>query len=149
MSEFFRIINSVNDWLWTYVVIVLLVFCAVYFTVRIRGVQFRLLKDMWRVIVDRPVGEESAVDGDANEVRHRKIGSFQAFAVSLSSRVGTGNLAGVASAICVGGPGAVFWMWIMALFGAATAFIEATLAQFYKRRGKDSVSYTHLRAHET
>ena len=138
MSEFFRIINSVNDWLWTYVVIVLLVFCAIYFTVRIRGVQFRLLKDMWRVIVDRPVGEESAVDGDANEVRHRKIGSFQAFAVSLSSRVGTGNLAGVASAICVGGPGAVFWMWIMALFGAATAFIEATLAQLYKRRGKDS-----------
>ena len=138
MSEFFQIINSVNDWLWTYVVIVLLVFCAVYFTVRIRGVQFRLLKDMWRVIVDRPVGEESAVDGDANEVRHRKIGSFQAFAVSLSSRVGTGNLAGVASAICVGGPGAVFWMWIMALFGAATAFIEATLAQLYKRRGKDS-----------
>ena len=128
-------------------VIVLLVFCAVYFTVRIRGVQFRLLKYMWRVIVDRPVGEKNApdaqacgaaADGGANEVRHRKIGSFQAFAVSLSSRVGTGNLAGVASAICVGGPGAVFWMWIMALFGAATAFIEATLAQLYKRRGKDS-----------
>ena len=147
MNEFFRIINSVNDWLWTYVVIVLLVFCAIYFTVRIRGVQFRLLKDMWRVIVDRPVGEKNApdaqacgaaADGGSNEVRHRKIGSFQAFAVSLSSRVGTGNLAGVASAICVGGPGAVFWMWIMALFGAATAFIEATLAQLYKRRVKDS-----------
>ena len=127
--------------------IVLLVFCAIYFTVRIRGVQFRLLKDMWRVIVDRPVGEKNASDAQAcgaaedsgaNEARHRKIGSFQAFAVSLSSRVGTGNLAGVASAICVGGPGAVFWMWIMALFGAATAFIEATLAQLYKRRGKDS-----------
>ena len=147
MNEFFRIINSVNDWLWTYVVIVLLVFCAIYFTVRIRGVQFRLLKDMWRVIVDRPVGGKdapgaqacgAAEGGVANEARHRKIGSFQAFAVSLSSRVGTGNLAGVASAICVGGPGAVFWMWIMALFGAATAFIEATLAQLYKRRGKDS-----------
>ena len=66
------------------------------------------------------------------------IGSFGAFAVSLSSRVGTGNLAGVASAIFIGGPGSVFWMWIMALLGAATAFVEATLAQLYKKKGKDS-----------
>ena len=79
---------------------------------------------MLRVIVEKPGGQ--------------KIGSFHAFAVSLSSRVGTGNLAGVASAIFVGGPGAVFWMWMMALFGAATAFVEATLAQLYKRRGEDS-----------
>ena len=120
----FEILNILNDYLWTYVVITLLVFCALYFTFRLKGVQFRRIGDMVRVIVEKP--------GD------RKIGAFQAFAVSLSSRVGTGNLAGVASAIFVGGPGAVFWMWMMALFGAATAFVEATLAQLYKRKGEDS-----------
>ena len=119
----FEVLDILNDYLWTYVVVTLLVFCAIYFTIRIRGAQFRMLRDMLRVIVERPDGH---------------IGSFQAFAVSLSSRVGTGNLAGVASAIFVGGPGAVFWMWMMALFGAATAFVEATLAQLYKRRGEDS-----------
>ena len=141
MDQLFRIIDTANDYLWTYVVITLLVFCAIYFTVKIHGAQFRLLKDMWKVIVDKPIFEKSpekqAAGKDAGS-ELKKIGSFQAFAVSLSSRVGTGNLAGVASAIFVGGPGAVFWMWMMALFGAATAFVEATLAQLYKRRGKDS-----------
>ncbi|MGM9698375.1 MAG: alanine/glycine:cation symporter family protein [Prevotella sp.] len=135
-------INSLNDFLWTYVVIVLLVGCAIYFTVRSKGVQFRLLKDMVKVIVDRPLYNnkvsETTSSANVESEKLKKIGSFQAFAVSLSSRVGTGNLAGVASAIFVGGPGAVFWMWVMALFGAATAFVEATLAQLYKRRGKDS-----------
>lgn len=120
----FDILNILNDYLWTYVVITLLVFCALYFTIRLRGMQFRLIHDMVKVITEKP--------GKQN------IGAFQAFAVSLSSRVGTGNLAGVASAIFIGGPGAVFWMWVMALFGAATAFVEATLAQLYKRRGEDS-----------
>ena len=120
----FDILNILNDYLWTYVVITLLVFCALYFTLRLKGVQFRQIGDMMRVIVEKT--------GD------QKIGAFQAFAVSLSSRVGTGNLAGVASAIFVGGPGAVFWMWMMAFFGAATAFVEATLAQLYKRKGEDS-----------
>lgn len=120
----FEILDILNDYLWTYVVVTLLVFCALYFTVRTRGVQFRMICDMVRVITEKSGS--------------RKIGSFQAFAVALSSRVGTGNLAGVASAIFVGGPGAVFWMWVMALFGAATAFVEATLAQLYKRRGDDS-----------
>ena len=83
----FEILNILNDYLWTYVVITLLVFCALYFTFRLKGVQFRRIGDMVRVIVEKP--------GD------RKIGAFQAFAVSLSSRVGTGNLAGVASAIFV------------------------------------------------
>lgn len=141
MDQLFRIIDTANDYLWTYVVITLLVFCAIYFTVKIHGAQFRLLKDMWKVIVDKPIFEKSpekqAAGKDAGS-ELKKIGSFQAFAVSLSSRVGTGNLAGVASAIFVGGPGAVFWMWMMALLGAATAFVEATLAQLYKRRGKDS-----------
>ena len=120
----FELLNVLNDYLWTYVVVTLLVFCALYFTLRLKGVQFRMIGNMIKVIVEKP--------GD------QKIGAFQAFAVSLSSRVGTGNLAGVASAIFVGGPGAVFWMWMMALFGAATAFVEATLAQLYKRKGEDS-----------
>ena len=120
----FELLNIINDYLWTHIVITLLVFCALYFTFRLKGVQFGRIGDMLRVIVEKPGGQ--------------KIGSFQAFAVSLSSRVGTGNLAGVASAIFVGGPGAVFWMWMMALLGAATAFVEATLAQLYKRRGEDS-----------
>ena len=120
----FELLNIINDYLWTHIVITLLVFCALYFTFRLKGVQFSRIGDMLRVIVEKPGGQ--------------KIGSFHAFAVSLSSRVGTGNLAGVASAIFVGGPGAVFWMWMMALLGAATAFVEATLAQLYKRRGEDS-----------
>lgn len=136
------LLDVVNDYLWTYIVITLLVACALYFTIRSRGVQFRLLKDVWHVIADRPLFGEvgsNTVAVDAHpEKKKKKIGSFHAFAVSLSSRVGTGNLAGVASAIFVGGPGAVFWMWVMALFGAATAFVEATLAQLYKRKGADS-----------
>lgn len=116
-----HILDLLNDWLWSYVVITMLVVCAVYFTIRMRGMQFRLLSDMVRVIFERP--------------GNKQIGPFQAFAVSLSSRVGTGNLAGVASAIFVGGPGAIFWMWVMALLGSATAFVESTLAQLYKRRG--------------
>ena len=138
LQELFQILNHINDYLWSFVVISLLVFCALYFTFRIKGVQFRLLGDMLKIIVERPIRKTSvAVDSSPRE-GVKKIGSFQAFAVSLSSRVGTGNLAGVASAIFVGGPGAVFWMWMMALFGAATAFVEATLAQLYKKKGEDS-----------
>ena len=126
--EFF---NTLSDWLWTYVVITMLVGCAVYFTWNLRAVQFTMLPTMLRNLF-RPS------DQPIESIGKRRISSFQAFAFSLSSRVGTGNLAGVASAIFVGGPGAVFWMWVMALLGAATAFMEATLAQLFKRRGKDS-----------
>lgn len=122
------VLNSINDFLWAYVVIALLVGCALYFTIRTRGVQFRMPGEMIRIMLGRDTGKS-----DRN-----KIGSFKAFSVALASRVGTGNLAGVASAIFVGGPGAVFWMWVMALLGSATAFVEATLAQLYKRRGRDS-----------
>ena len=138
------VMELINDYLWTYVVIVLLVFCALFFTIRLRGVQFRLLRDMWKVIVNRPIhptpssATDHALSSDDAADELKRIGSFQAFAVSLSSRVGTGNLAGVASAIFVGGPGAVFWMWVMAIFGAATAFVESTLAQLYKKKGKKS-----------
>lgn len=134
------IIDMLNEYLWTYVVIVMLIGCAIYFTIRTKGVQFRLLKDMFKVIANRPIyiNKVEKENLSTEDERLKKIGSFQAFAVSLSSRVGTGNLAGVASAIFVGGPGAVFWMWVMALFGSATAFVESTLAQLYKRRGEDS-----------
>lgn len=151
-------LSDVNDFLWTYIVVTLLVFCALYFTIRMRGMQFRMLGDMVRIMLgrDRKAAEKSSSSSDLSDQSdlsdlsdlsdqsdaaadsRSKIGSFQAFAVSLSSRVGTGNLAGVASAIFVGGPGAVFWMWVMALFGAATAFVESTLAQLYKKRGEDS-----------
>ena len=84
---------------------------------------------------------ESAVDSVGDQVKgkeKRHISSFQAFAVSVATRVGTGNLAGVATAIVIGGPGAVFWMWLIALIGSATAFVESTLAQLYKQKHKDS-----------
>ena len=129
METLSRWIGGVNDVLWTYVLVAALLGCAVWFTLRTRGVQFRLLGEMMRVL------GESAGSGPKGE---RHVSSFQAFAVSLASRVGTGNLAGVATAIVVGGPGAVFWMWVIALVGAASAFVESTLAQLYKRRGRDS-----------
>lgn len=128
MDEILRQIATASDLLWTYIVITMLVFCAIFFTVRLRGMQFHSLGEMLRSLFASTPAKK---DG-------KHISSFQAFAVSLSSRVGTGNLAGVASAIAAGGPGAVFWMWVMALLGSATAFVEATLAQLYKRRGPDS-----------
>ncbi len=132
MNETMKILESINDALWTYVVIAMLVGCALYFTIRLRGLQFRYIGEMLRCFIpSRHSKNEATTEENA-------INSFQAFAVSLSSRVGTGNLAGVASAIFVGGPGAVFWMWVMALLGSATAFVEATLAQLYKRRGHKS-----------
>lgn len=124
-----ELLNQVNDALWGYVIIVALVGCGIWFTIRSRFVQFRMIGEMLRLLTDssaKPTGSE------------KRISSFQAFAVSLASRVGTGNLAGVATAIVVGGPGAVFWMWVMALFGAATAFVESTLGQLYKQPHKDS-----------
>lgn len=152
MDTFFLLLQQANDFLWGYIVITALVFCALFFTYKIRGVQFWMLRDMIKVMTGRPIFNSSKApaatsnrpspsDGTSPndaDAHLKKIGSFHAFAVSLSSRVGTGNLAGVASAIFVGGPGAVFWMWVMALFGAATAFVEATLAQLYKKRGADS-----------
>ena len=130
-------INQLNDALWGYVIIAALVGCGLWFTVRMRGVQFRMVGEMLRLLTDsasRP--QDVGADGSTSETKH--ISSFQAFAVSLASRVGTGNLAGVATAIAVGGPGAVFWMWVMALVGAATAFVESTLGQLFKRKHQDS-----------
>lgn len=121
-------VNSVVDWgnnlLWTYILIGLLIGLGVYFTFATKFVQFRLFKEMFRVITEKKDG----TDG---------ISPFQAFTISTASRVGTGNLTGVALAISIGGPGAVFWMWMVAIIGMATAFIESTLAQVYKVRDGD------------
>ena len=122
-------ITSINDVLWTYILIIMLLGCAVWFTIKTRFVQFRMFKEMVRLLGD----STSKAEG-----KEHHISSFQAFAVSLASRVGTGNLAGVATAITVGGPGAVFWMWIIALLGSSSAFIESTLAQLYKVKGQSS-----------
>ena len=130
MESLQQIIDSANDLLWSYVMIAALLLCAAYFTLRSGFVQFRMIGEMFRQLVNS--NERHRDEG----VKH--ISPFQAFVVSLASRVGTGNLAGVATAIAVGGPGAVFWMWIIALLGAANAFVESTLAQLYKRRSADS-----------
>lgn len=133
------LITSVNDVVWGYVLIFALVGCGVWFTIRTRFVQFRMVGEMLRLLTDSAVDIVETQVKERNDTGRRKhISSFQAFAVSVATRVGTGNLAGVASAIALGGPGAVFWMWVIALIGSATAFVESTLAQLFKRRHKDS-----------
>ena len=131
------LITQVNDAVWGYVLIAALVGCGLWFTFKTRFVQFRMVGEMFRLLTD------SAVDTVSEQIQEKqgqqkRISSFQAFAVSVATRVGTGNLAGVASAIAVGGPGAVFWMWVIALIGSATAFVESTLAQLFKQKHKDS-----------
>ena len=121
-------ITQLNNALWGYVLIAALLGCGIWFTWRTRFVQFRMMGEMLRLLTDSAISTS----------REQYISSFQAFAVSVATRVGTGNLAGVATAIAVGGPGAVFWMWLIALIGAATAFVESTLSQLFKRRHSES-----------
>ena len=122
-------LSNINDVLWSYILIAMLLGCALWFTIKTKFVQFRMIGEMIKVLSESTSKQEG---------REHHISSFQAFMVSLASRIGTGNLAGVATAITVGGPGAVFWMWIVALLGSSSAFIESTLAQLYKVHGKDS-----------
>ena len=131
-----ELITQINDAIWGYVLIGVLVACGLWFTWKTKGVQFRMIGEMFRLLTDSATsGTNDLTDKNAG---HKHISSFQAFAVSVATRVGTGNLAGVATAVAIGGPGAIFWMWIIALLGAATAFIESTLAQLFKQRRKDS-----------
>lgn len=111
-----------NDILWSYVLIVMLVGLGIWFSLRTRFVQVRCLKEMVRLLKE----------GVGQKTEHNHISSFQAFCVSTASRVGVGNIAGIAIAIVSGGPGAIFWMWIITILGSATGFIESTLAQIYK-----------------
>ncbi len=131
-----ELITHINDALWGYVLIGVLVACGLWFTWKTKGVQFRMIGEMFRLLADSAIsGTGTLSDKNAG---HKHISSFQAFAVSVATRVGTGNLAGVATAIALGGPGAVFWMWVIALIGSATAFVESTLGQLFKQRHKDS-----------
>lgn len=113
------VISVLSNWLYTYILVALLLAAGLYFTLRTRFVQLRMFGESFRVL-----REEKHEEGG--------VSSFQALMISTASRVGTGNIAGVSIAICLGGVGAVFWMWLVALLGGASAFIESTLAQIYK-----------------
>ena len=119
-------IGAVNDWVWSPALVGLCLVAGLYFSLRTRFVQVRRFGEMFRLLFGS-AGKEKKKTG---------ISSFQAFAMALSGRVGTGNIVGVATAIGFGGPGAIVWMWIIAFFGAGSAFIEATLAQIYKEDHK-------------
>ena len=119
-----KIVSVINDIIWSPALVVLLVGAGLYFSIRTRLVQVRRFGLMVRSLF---APAEKGPDG-----RRKGISSFEAFCVALSGRVGTGNIVGVATAIALGGPGAVFWMWVIAFFGASTAFVESTLAQLYK-----------------
>lgn len=116
------IVASANDFLWSYVLIVMLVGLGVYFSFATKFVQLRLLGEMFR-LMGEGVGEKA---------KKHHVSSFQAFCISTASRVGVGNIAGIAIAIVSGGPGAIFWMWVIAMIGSASGFVESTLAQIYK-----------------
>lgn len=117
--------DPISHFIWTYILVYLLLGAGILFTLFTRFMQFRLLGHMMRITFQRRAAGATG------------ISAFQAFATSLASRVGTGNLAGVAIALWAGGPGAIFWMWMTALVGLATAFIESTLAQVYKEPHRD------------
>ena len=118
------IVSHINDALYSYVLIILLVAGGLYFTFRCRFAQFRMLPEQLRVVRERPADDKG-------------VSSFHALMVSTASRVGTGNIIGVSTALCLGGFGSVFWMWVIALLGGATAFVESTLSQIYKKRGAE------------
>ena len=123
MNWFENLVNQVNNVMWNQnLLVVLLVVSGIYFTFRTKGVQFRLFGHMIKLITERTKEKKEGVS------------SFQAFCISTASRVGVGNLAGVVAAVSVGGPGSVFWMWVVALLSSGTAFIEATIALLYRER---------------
>ncbi len=123
MENFEAFVKTANNIIWSNALIYLLLLAGIYFSIRLRFFQVRLIKDMFKTMME---GDKSAAG----------ISSFQALAVSLSGRVGTGNIAGVATAIFIGGPGAVFWMWAVAFLGSGSAFVESALGQIYKRKEK-------------
>ncbi len=128
LEKFSATIGFINGWLYYPILIILLLGIGLYFTIRTGFMQGRLFKESIKVVLEKPDKEGS-------------VSSFQALMVSTASRVGTGNIVGVSSAICMGGYGAVFWMWVVAMIGGASAFIESTLAQIYKRRDENGDSY--------
>ncbi|THA25817.1 alanine:cation symporter family protein [Streptomyces sp. RKND-216] len=125
MSTLDALIVEINDHLWTYLLIPLVAIAGLWFTIRSKAVQLRLLPEMLRVL---------KTPAQNTGTGRRSVSAFGAFTISAAARIGTGNVAGVAAAITLGGPGAVFWMWVMALVGGASSFVESTLAQLYKVR---------------
>ncbi|WHY03669.1 alanine/glycine:cation symporter family protein [Neobacillus sp. DY30] len=126
MQQLFHdIISLTNDFLWSKLLIIMLVLFGFYFTFKSNFVQFRMLKEMVRVLMEGRTGSKES------------ISPFQAFCIGMAARVGTGNITGIAIAIALGGPGAVFWMWIISIISSASSFIESTLAQVYKVKDKD------------
>lgn len=121
-------VTFLNNIMWTYVLIAALVILGVFFSVKTKFVQFVFFKEMFRIL-----GDKALVTSDGK----KGLSSIQAFFISAASRVGTGNIAGVATAIAAGGPGAVFWMWVIASIGGASSFMESTLAQIFKVKDKD------------
>lgn len=119
-----KVIANINNAMYGYVLIIILVAGGLYFSFRTRFVQIRLLKEQFRAVAEKPKEKGG-------------ISAFQALMVSTASRVGTGNIIGVSTALCLGGYGSVFWMWVIAILGAASAFVESTLAQIYKKRGEN------------
>ncbi len=117
-----KIIGNISSAMYSYILIILLILGGLYFTVRTGFVQIRLLKEQFRAVTEKPKNKKG-------------VSSFQALMVSTASRVGTGNIVGVSTALCFGGFGSMFWMWVIAIIGAASAFVESTLAQIYKKRG--------------
>ncbi len=123
-----RFLGPIDDFMYYPLLIIILAAAGLYFTFRTRFAQIRLFGEACRLIMEKPAGEQ-------------KVSSFQALIVSTASRVGTGNIVGVSTAICLGGPGACFWMWLMCIIGAASAFIESTLAQIFKQKDKEGNCY--------
>ena len=123
-----NLIGAVSGFLYDPWVPLFLVVAGVVLTLWTGFPQIRMLKESFRVIMEKPKN----ADG---------MSSFGALMISTASRVGTGNIIGVSTAICLGGVGAVFWMWFIAIFGGASAYVESTLAQIYKRRNPDGSSY--------
>ena len=124
-----NVVNAVSGILYKpYVVPLILILAGLYFTFRLKFVQFRLFAESIRVVKEKPVNLGAT-------------SSFGALMVSTASRVGTGNIMGVSTALCLGGAGAIFWMWITAILGGASAFVESTLAQIYKKRDSEGHSY--------
>ncbi|MGG7148696.1 alanine/glycine:cation symporter family protein [Clostridium butyricum] len=124
MSNFAGNVEWLSNFLYTYILVAMLIVLGIFFTCKTKFVQFRYIKEMFRLLGDGATGNKE--DGH--------VSSFQAFCISTASRVGTGNLAGIAIAISIGGPGAIFWMWLIALIGAGSSFVESTLAQIYKEK---------------
>ncbi|CEH35093.1 alanine/glycine:cation symporter family protein [Romboutsia lituseburensis] len=128
MEILLKMIDSINTFLWSYILIAMLITLGLYFTFKTKFVQFRYFKEMFRLLGDG-ASKDNKTEG--------KVSSFQAFCISTASRVGTGNIAGIAIAIVGGGPGAIFWMWLIAIIGSASSFVESTLAQIFKVKDKD------------